>query len=440
MSRRRVLLVSHHFPPVGGAGVQRPAKLAKYLPEFGWDVSVLQASNPSVPLIDESLLRDLPPDLIIEKARTREPGYAVKARSAGTAGGGNPSWRSRLIRSIAAMVLQPDPQILWLPAAKPAGVSLLRRIPHDAILATAPSYSNLVLGRILARQAGLPLVVDYRDEWDISSAHWENAARDPISPLVQQWMQRRVLRSCSAIVATTEASAARIAARAKEGGVTRPSQCIYNGWDPSDLGELEGTPPAIPKDPARHRIVYAGTLWNLTSIAPLVTALSQLNAETPALASQIELVVVGRKTADQEGELARLAGSGVLVHSLAYLPHSEALATMRSADTLLLLLSDVAGAERVVPGKLFEYFALGQPMLAITPEGETATLVRGAQPDAWRHPGDITGIVHWFRNRLAGGPAEGTPRGYADRFQRRALAGEMATLLSALVDTNGGGR
>ena len=51
MGRPRVLLVSYHFPPVGGAGVQRPAKFARYLPEFGWDVSVLQAANPSVPLL-----------------------------------------------------------------------------------------------------------------------------------------------------------------------------------------------------------------------------------------------------------------------------------------------------------------------------------------------------------------------------------------------------
>ena len=60
--RRRVLVVSYHFPPVGGAGVQRVAKFARYLPESGWDVSVLQAANPSVPLRDETLLAELPAD------------------------------------------------------------------------------------------------------------------------------------------------------------------------------------------------------------------------------------------------------------------------------------------------------------------------------------------------------------------------------------------
>src|SRR6188768_1123173 len=35
---KRLLLVAYNFPPVGGAGVQRPVKWAKYLGRFGWDV------------------------------------------------------------------------------------------------------------------------------------------------------------------------------------------------------------------------------------------------------------------------------------------------------------------------------------------------------------------------------------------------------------------
>src|SRR5690606_3349124 len=203
MSRRRVLLVSYHFPPVGGAGVQRPAKFVRYLPEFGWDVTVLQAANPSVPLLDHSLLDDLPPETVTIKARTLEPGYAAKAAAgAGTSAGGKPGLGARvkrLIRSGASLALQPDPQILWYPAARRAGLKVLREKRHDAIIATAPSYSNLLLGSTLHRRSGLPLLADYRDEWDLSSAYLENAPRDPISWRVQGVMQRRVLRDAAAV-------------------------------------------------------------------------------------------------------------------------------------------------------------------------------------------------------------------------------------------------
>ena len=77
-ARQQALLVAYAFPPVGGAGVQRMSKLAKYLPLHGFAPQVLTVSNPSVPLTDESLARDLPPDLEVIRARSLEPGYAAK--------------------------------------------------------------------------------------------------------------------------------------------------------------------------------------------------------------------------------------------------------------------------------------------------------------------------------------------------------------------------
>ena len=56
----RALVVAYAFPPVGGAGVQRVAKLVKYLPLYGVTPSVLTVKNPSVPVRDDSLGRDLP--------------------------------------------------------------------------------------------------------------------------------------------------------------------------------------------------------------------------------------------------------------------------------------------------------------------------------------------------------------------------------------------
>src|SRR4051812_39242817 len=74
----RVLLVSYPFPPVGGAGVQRVTKFAKYLPRAGWLPSVLTVENPSVPVVDASLAADIPAGTIVRRARTWEPGYALK--------------------------------------------------------------------------------------------------------------------------------------------------------------------------------------------------------------------------------------------------------------------------------------------------------------------------------------------------------------------------
>jgi len=37
----RVLVISYYFPPVGGAGAQRPAKFMRYLHEAGYEPVVI---------------------------------------------------------------------------------------------------------------------------------------------------------------------------------------------------------------------------------------------------------------------------------------------------------------------------------------------------------------------------------------------------------------
>ncbi|MGC4049848.1 MAG: glycosyltransferase [Paludibaculum sp.] len=212
-NRRRVLFVSYLFPPVGGVGVHRVTKFVKYLPQFGWDCSVLTVANPSTPLIDGSLRRDVPVSTVVCRARTLEPGYAVKA----AVGAGNSektgvlAFGKRLAKKVARRavntVLQPDPQILWRPAAIKEGLKLLTETPHDAIVATGPPFSSLLLGASLAKRAKLPLILDYRDEWGISNAYWENKQHSWISNLIQKRMQYRAVRAASILLATTPSSA-----------------------------------------------------------------------------------------------------------------------------------------------------------------------------------------------------------------------------------------
>jgi glycosyltransferase involved in cell wall biosynthesis len=245
-----------------------------------------------------------------------------------------------------------------------------------------------------------------------------------------------VLRSADAVIATTQASTARLAQRASEAGANPIAECIYNGWDPGDLVDASSATAAVPPNPGKFRLVYTGTLWNLTSIAPVVEAVEHLALHHPSLAARLELVILGRKTPDQERLLARLDATSTTVYLPDYAPHAVALATMQSADALLLLLSDVPGAERVAPAKLFEYLAVGRPLLAVTPDGETAGIVRSVEADGWRAAHDVAGITGWLVARLEGRTAAAPPGREATRasFQRRSQASQLAALLDRVVE------
>jgi glycosyltransferase involved in cell wall biosynthesis len=439
--RKRVLLVTYPFPPVGGAGVQRVTKFVKYLPRHGWDVSVLTVANPSVPLYDDSLRGDVPPETLVCRARSWEPGYALKATVSAGGAGGQPARRGlakRLaagsLRQLAALVLQPDPQVLWRPGAMAAGKRLLREQPHDVILASGPPFSTFLIGAALGRSARRPVVLDYRDEWTLSNAYWENKRLGAVSRFVQNRMQRRAVRASSGLLATTRSSAESLRTLAQQAGSAAKVSWIYNGFDPEDFHA-----PAEQPDAGRFRLAYVGTLWNLTNVAPLVEAVDRLAREQPALAGKLELVFAGRRTGPQSEQLARLRGLPCRLVEHPYLDHSAAVSLMRGAGALCLLLSDLPGAGRVVPAKLFEYMATGRPILAVAPRGEMWDLLNGFPACGRFESSDVAGIASWLATMIRE-PATPSAIQKVDvsAYNRDHEAGQLAAFLDSLnspVDT-----
>jgi len=449
---RRALVVAYVFPPAGGAGVQRVTKFVKYLPEFGWECSVLTVANPSVPVFDESLAEEIPQGTLVRRVRTLEPGYALKnVVSAGATSDGPQRsgllstakrWLKQTVRNTGNAILQPDAQILWYPAGVREGMKLLADQPHDAIFVTAPPFSAFVIGAALSRRSGLPLVVDYRDEWGISNRYQENRQKSGLSHWLQNRMQRRVLRQASAVVATTRRSAESVARTATDAGSTPQVTAIYNGYDAADIGPGEAFEQRESTADRRLRLAYVGTLWNLTSIEPVVAALLRLSETSPEIAARIELVVAGRVTAEQHAILDRLQPTPCSVTREGYVDHARAIEIMRSADAQCLLLSDVSEAERVVPAKTFEYLALQRPILSIVPDGEVSEILADCPFATAFRPDEIAAIAGYLERRveaecLAGLPVDNSP-GSADwsvsRFERRHLTGELADVLNSVCE------
>lgn len=192
-----------------------------------------------------------------------------------------------------------------------------------------------------------------------------------------------------------------------------------------------------PQPLTSFRLVYTGTLWNLTDIEPLVKAIELLSASQPELARKLELVCVGRKTPEQQQVLDRVRATTARLEAVDYCDHSQVLDRLHSADGVCLLLSDVPGAERVVPAKLFEYLAIRKEMLTIAPHGETADIANRFFPQGHFVPSDHSGIAAWLENRLSvvgHSQHKRQPIQGIDEFSRESQTARLAELLNALCN------
>lgn len=420
-SLRRVLILAYDFPPRGSTSVFRVTKFVRYLPEFGWQPVVVAASVRGG-MRDEALLAQLPGDLqVLRVDNPFTPGTELPATSAG-----QPSMRARLRQQLRAAFI-PDPQILWVPAAVRVAAARIGQGDIAAVFSTAPPFSVQLAGLWLKRRfPKLPWLMDMRDIWS------ENPAiTDPLLYKLQRACERACVERADRVVTATDGQR-RLIQQAFGLQATRLTT-ITNGFDPLDV-----PPSAAPEPHTALRLTYVGSMIGTRAAAArgFFAALEQLVAQG-VTAEQLDVRLIGVFDARIHDWAAPLIEQGI-VRLLPFMPYAEAYAEMIRADVLLLTTSDDREGRLSHPNKLFEYFAVGRPVLALTPPGDVAQLVREAGVGVAVPPQETEQIVAALSQFLAEHQADRLSRFRPNdarfaRFERRTLAAQLAAQLDALT-------
>lgn len=438
----KLLLVAHHFPPMGGAGVQRALKFARYLGDFGVAVTVLAGDDPDY-LQDPSLLAELPASVVVHRVRHRTllsrglawrrqrarptGGSAAAAMPATAPAGGRVDTRWRDAALAAWQALQwPDDRGGWARAAWPVGRALLRGGGFDMVMSTAPPVATHALARRLARDAGLPWVADWRDLWADNPGYAVPGWRR----VIDRAAEARWLRDAAGVVTVTPSWRNRFDVAL---GARCPVAWIPNGYDEADFAGLPL--PSAPTDGV-FRLVHVGSFYGPRDPSPVLEALDRcLTAGSGTQALRLRLVGAVGQRFDAALAAFEARHPGV-IERVPYVPHAQALAEMQAADALLLMVgagNGRAGTRDVVagmlPGKLFEYLRSNRPMLLLgDPDGDAATLMR-AHGRGWvADETDPAAIAQAMAAMF--GPTPAAPDdAQVPRFERRALAGELAVFL-----------
>lgn len=422
MTSRRVLVVAYYFPPLGGSGVQRVAKLVKYLPEHGWQPTVLTARPGAYVAFDASLAEEVAAAGVeVVATRTLDPTRAGQGRTVAATGA-----QRRWLTALTDGLFVPDNKLGWAPFALREGARQLRRRSFDAVYATAPPYTGLLVAARLARRFRLPLFVDLRDDWLGNPRH-----RYPTAwhRRLHARLERRVLRQATGMSVISEAMRAAVVARHPE--LAERVRVLPQGFDPADFD-----PGVDPPRDGVFRLLYSGMFYDAQRPDTFLVGLRWFLERHPE--ARVEALFAGLVPAGFEALVNRLALTSV-VRYLGYLSHAEVTRRQQQADVLWMTVGLRPGAEGISTGKLFEYMGTRKPVLGLVPEGTAAEALRAygagilVPPDA---PEAVGEALESLFGAWQAGALPAPSEAYVQRHDRERLAGEVAAWLEKGAPTS----
>jgi hypothetical protein len=367
---KRVLLIQYHFLPAHNVSVRQFLGYCKYLPESGWEPTILTRPwGPSLSEVDRAW------GVSLEPAVARAWANRLTIHAVGPESYDNLfyRWHERLkhaprqpLARVARKALSPfaqffgqypDPFVGWIKPAIAEALALHRERPFDAILASCPPETNLLVANAVAAETGLPFLAFFGDlygyflgEGGFHHGRWRKA--------VAHWQRRRWSRQAKRALAV---SPYMVEYLKEHYGL--PGELAVVGFDDSDHAR-EITSPKNSKL----------TLSHLGSIYPghqrpelLFDALDRLLRSRPDATEHLEIRLIGSKCESWLENNLKARPCRSLVQIRPKVSPEEAVAIEAESHALLAFNVTGFGKSRTLsyPSKIFEYFGARRRILAI---------------------------------------------------------------------------
>jgi|GEM_PF-1296722 Glycosyltransferase len=396
-----ILFISRIFPPYGGSAVQGPTKLAKYLPSFGVVPHVVTGPL-TVPLVDDSLLSEIPHSVPVSRVFTFEPevlGLYI-----------NKKWKSNaFIRLFFKFILKcysvvyyrvafPDLFFGWVPFGFIKCMSLVRKNKLELIYVNGQPPCCILIGHWIKKIFRIPLVIDYIDPWMATPGYYPGKG---FAGRLNRVLERKFLNAADLVVYCKKSIFEDITA-AYHIEDTKKYVFIPLGYDPADFSSQ-----SIIRGQKKIKIAYTGKLRKNFCYSPksFFQALYSLMKEDKINPDILEVVCAGLIAPDYLALIKELDLENIVKH-IGYVSHSDSIALIQSADALLLLIESEKGRtvsesfSGSLPSKIFEYLYTGKPILAIIPHGFEYELIQKSNLGFFAEPNDPGSVKNALENLL----------------------------------------
>ena len=351
-SKGRILLVCYYFPPLGGAGVNRPVQLYRSLPAYGYACDVLTVKPVTYRVYEPELL---PQEMSgrIYRSGSRDPQrlmYLLGKRSVAP----ETIEQGRIVSDR----FFPDPKIGWVKPAVALGRTIVENRHYRCIISTSPPISSHLVGHRLADEFNLPWIADFRDLW--TALPIEQSYRSGRMVKKGQALLQRIRQAADTIVAVNTSVGAYVGAGSVIGNAYH-EQFASHWRKPSDSPTIT--------------IGLLGTFNELYPLEPLLDLLVELRDRSPQTLDRLRELHVGSVDSVWLADVLERRRLTERVTSLGRLGRKETIEQLSEAS-LFYVATDRNRGRAFSTGRIFTLLPSGRPLLACChPDSELAALV-----------------------------------------------------------------
>ena len=424
---KNVLFIVYYFPPMGGSGVQRSLKFAKYLKKFGWNPIILCPEPGAYQFFDESLKKELDRlDLEIHRVQAKTPFHTLGGRKKST--GLVTGSLAKVLRKISKLLYFPDNKKGWVKPAVNDGKAIIQNKEIDLIFSSAPPFSNHLVAQELSKTANLPFVLDYRD---LFTGNHFDAGESDSRVRKKQELEKGWLNLSSGVIALDDYAADCIGKISGEEALNL--KVIPHGYDPEDF--LKNGISNLQYRKGKMNWLYSGLFYESNQPDVFLKAIYTLCEKNPDFKNKIHLHFQGGLDLRIKKLIKELNLEGS-VSDYGYLPHDVSVANLLKADILWMISNFSENLQQIKTGKLFEYIGTKKPVLGLVHTGEASALLNEYKIGYHTPPNVIRDVTEkieeifllWKQNKL---PTASTEQ--VQKYDRMKLAGELAVFFDEIV-------
>ena len=360
---KKVLFITFYWPPSGKATLHWPLKIIKYLPEFGWQPSVLTVKEDTFSAKDESLLSEIDENLDVIRTGYFNPfniyrkligkKYDEPLIASETISLSDKKLFHRLSIWIRMNLFVPDARVGWYRRAVKAAKKYLINNKIDAIVSIGPPHSSHLIGKKLGKIFNIPFIPVLIDPW-VDISYYREFKRNRFTLWLDNYFEKSVLENSAKVIFVTKSSLEGY--QKKYPWLKGKAYVLYWGYNEDDFLKLDCN-----KKSEEEVLLHAGNIFDYQN----PSSFWQTVKEEIQKGRNLKIKFIGtigpaiKKAIEHEGLVQ-------YTEYLGFLPYNEVLEEMCNAAYLLVCATE----KRHVPGKLFEYLRTGNPIIAFGDDNE----------------------------------------------------------------------